>query len=161
MRAKRSTNRLASVAVIAICQTGRPNRRASSAPTHAASTEGNIVVIPRIAWAYKASATCGKPVAGHRPGVAEAEVDVAQAVDVGEVGAAGRVEEDRERPGPPGHPRHRNTTEQVGLGLFGQYRRSWMGGDEALLFFGVPQAKNLSINHESPVLTIESLVDNR
>ncbi len=59
MRAKRSTKRLASVAVIANCHSGRPNRRVSSSPTQAASSLGSMVVSPRRAWAVSASATAG------------------------------------------------------------------------------------------------------
>ena len=90
-------------------------------------------------------------VAGHRPGVAEAEVDVVEAVDIGEVGTVGRVEEERERARPAGHPRHRHAAEQVGLGLFGKHCRARMGGDEALLFLGVAGGENLSINHEHSI----------
>ena len=80
----------------------------------------------------------GEAVACHRAGVAEAEVDVVEAVRVGEVGAMGSVEEDGERAWPAGHPGHGNAAQQVGLGLFGQHCRAWMGGDEALFLSGVP-----------------------
>jgi hypothetical protein len=42
----RSIQRLASVAVSANCQNGRPKRRASSSPSQAASPVGSIVVTP-------------------------------------------------------------------------------------------------------------------
>jgi len=45
-RARRSAQRLASVAVSENDQRGRPNRPASSPATHAASSVGSIVVIP-------------------------------------------------------------------------------------------------------------------
>ena len=60
MRAKRSTKRLASVAVIANCHSGRPKRRASSSPTQAASLLGSIVVMPSRARCSSASATAGR-----------------------------------------------------------------------------------------------------
>ena len=44
----RIIQRFASVAVSANCQYGSPKRRASSAPTHAASSVGSIVVMPSI-----------------------------------------------------------------------------------------------------------------
>jgi hypothetical protein len=51
-------------------------------------------------------------VAGHRPGVTEAEVDVLVAVDVGEMGAGGGLDEDREAAGPLDHPVHRHAREE-------------------------------------------------
>jgi hypothetical protein len=42
----RSSHRFASVAVSANCHSGRPKRRPSSSPTQAASSVGNIVVMP-------------------------------------------------------------------------------------------------------------------
>jgi len=43
---------------------------------------------------------------GHRPGVAEAEVDVVVTVDIGEVGAGRGLHVERERAGPADHPVH-------------------------------------------------------
>ena len=57
IRAIRSAVRFASVAVSVNSQRGSPNRRASSSPTHAASSVGSIVVIPR--GARSASSTGG------------------------------------------------------------------------------------------------------
>jgi hypothetical protein len=48
-RAIRIANRLASVAVRANCQYGRPKRLAISSPTHSASSLGSMSVIPRAA----------------------------------------------------------------------------------------------------------------
>ncbi len=59
-RAKRSTNRLASVAVIAICHSGTPKRRASSFATQVASAVGSIVVMPSSVRSRTASATAGR-----------------------------------------------------------------------------------------------------
>ena len=59
-RANRRTKRLASVAVIAICQRGSPKRRLSSAATQVASVEGSIVVMPRSVRSRTASATAGR-----------------------------------------------------------------------------------------------------
>ncbi len=50
---------MASLAVIALCQYGRPKRRASSSPTQAASALGSIVVQPRAICARTASTTGG------------------------------------------------------------------------------------------------------
>ena len=47
--------RLASVAVIAICHTGNPNRLVSSLPTSMASAVGSMLVTPRGAWVRSAS----------------------------------------------------------------------------------------------------------
>ena len=58
-RAKRSTNRFASVAEIASCQKGSPNRRPSSSPTQAASADGSIAVAPAAIRAATASVTDG------------------------------------------------------------------------------------------------------
>ena len=84
---------------------------------------------------------------GHRPGVAQAEVDVVEAVDIGEVRARGSVEEQWERARPAGHPGHRHAAEQVGLSLFGELCGAWVGGDEALFLLGVASVEHLSINH--------------
>ena len=54
-----------------------------------------------------------RAVAGHRAGVAEREVDVLVAVDVGDAVAARLVEVEREAAAPLGHPRHRHPAEQV------------------------------------------------
>jgi hypothetical protein len=74
-------------------------------------------------------------VAGHRRGVAQAEVDVLVAVDVGEPGAAGTVGIDRVAGGVLVHPRHRHPAEQVaGVGV----RRGRPGvavGEPGLLAF--------------------------
>ena len=81
-RASRSAVRLASVAVSVNSQRARPKRRASSSPTAIASSVGSIVVIPRAELRAHRLDHRGRPVAGHRARVAEAEVDVLVAVDV-------------------------------------------------------------------------------
>ena len=58
--------------------------------------------------------------AGHGPGVAEREVDVGVAVDVGDPAAAGLGEEHREAAGPLGHPGHGHAADQVLGGLGGR-----------------------------------------
>jgi hypothetical protein len=55
----------------------------------------------------------GGRVADHRPGVAEAEIDVVDAVQVGEVRAGRGLDEDRPRTGPLAHPEHRHAARQV------------------------------------------------
>jgi hypothetical protein len=72
-------------------------------------------------------------VAGHRPGVAEAEVDVLVAVDVGERGAGRRGREHRMGASPLAHPRHRDAGEQRALRLIEELARAAMGGGETLL----------------------------
>ena len=69
----------------------------------------------------------GGAVAGHRPGVAEAEVDVLVAVDVAEPGAGGLVDEQRERAGPADHPVHRDAVEERSLRPLEQLARSGVG----------------------------------
>ena len=71
---------------------------------------------------------------GHGPSVAKAEIDVAKAVDVEELGAMSFADEGRESAGPFCHPVHRHAAEQrlaraleKGLGL-------WPFVDEFLLF---------------------------
>ena len=52
-------------------------------------------------------------VTGHRTGVAEAEVDVLDAVHVEEAGSRRRGDVDREAARPPRHPRHRHAGDEV------------------------------------------------
>jgi hypothetical protein len=56
----RIIQRFASVAVRENCQKGTPKRRASSPPTHAASSVGSMVVMPATSWiaAIVASGEC-------------------------------------------------------------------------------------------------------
>ena len=70
-------------------------------------------------------------VAGHRPGVAEAEIDVLVAVDAGEPGAGGFLDEQGERAGPADHPVHRDAVEERCLGALVQLLGARMFGDEA------------------------------
>ncbi len=82
----------------------------------------------------------GGPVAGHGPGVAEAEVDVLVPVDVAEPGTRRLVDEQRVRAGPADHPVHRDAVEQGALGALeqrprprvGPFERGRLGGHEAL-----------------------------
>ena len=57
------------------------------APTQIASSDGSMVVMPGRARARDRLGHRGQRVPGHRAGVAEAEVDVLDAVDVGQAGA--------------------------------------------------------------------------
>ena len=72
-------------------------------------------------------------VAAHRPGVAEAEVDVGVAVDVGDLGALRLADVDGEATGPARHPVHRHPREQILGGAFVHLARAGVGGLEALL----------------------------
>ena len=58
-----------------------------------------------------------RAVTGHRAGVAQREVDVLVAVDVGDPVAVRAVEVEREAAAPLGHPRHRHAAEQVPGGV--------------------------------------------
>ena len=55
----------------------------------------------------------GGTVAGHRAGIAEAQVDVVVAIRTDCVGARGRLEEERDRPRPLDHPVHRDAVEEA------------------------------------------------
>ena len=93
--------------------------------------------MPRAARSAIASVISGMRVPGHRAGVAQAQVDVRPPVDVGEPRARGPLEEDRERAGPPGHPRHRHPGEERVGRLRGEGGRARPVGDEALLLRAV------------------------
>ena len=58
----------------------------------------------------------GRGMSGHRPGVAEAEVQIAVPVDVGEVPAVAGRGEQRKPAGPPLHPLHGHAAEQGAAG---------------------------------------------
>ncbi len=72
-------------------------------------------------------------VAAHRTRVAEAEVDVLVAVDVGEAAPARVGDEEREPAGPLGHPVHRHSGQEVVLRSLCQRARPWVLAREALL----------------------------
>jgi hypothetical protein len=71
-------------------------------------------------------------VPGHRARVAEAEVDVLVAVDVGEARALGVRREDREAARPADHPVHRDAAEQRAPRLLGELERARVLRAEAL-----------------------------
>ena len=62
----------------------------------------------------------GAAMASHRSGVAQAEVDVLDAVDVDEPCAGGVGDVHGKRTGPPGHPRHRHPGQQMAATRLGQ-----------------------------------------
>ena len=136
-RASRSANRLASVADRANCQAVSPNRRVSSSPTQAASSVGSMWVMPRRIWRSTAAIVGRRSVAGHRPGVAEAEVDVVVAVDAAERGAGRGLDVERERPGPLDHPGHRHALEERGLGALVELGRARVLARERLALGGM------------------------
>jgi len=80
-------------------------------------------------------------VAGHRAGVAEAEVDVVVAVDVDEMRAAGGFYEDGESAGPFVHPVHGNAAKEGRLGSKIEFSGTRMPGNEALFFASVERLK--------------------
>ena len=69
----------------------------------------------------------------HRPGVTEAQVQVAVAVDVREMRSRRFPHEDREAPGPPDHPVHRHAAEQAPLRPFEELPRPGVLGGEPVL----------------------------
>ena len=71
--------------------------------------------------------------AGHRTGVAEAEIDVLTPADVREAAAAGIGHEQREAPRPLRHPVHRHAGEKVLTGPRGELERARMLVGEPLL----------------------------
>ena len=87
-------------------------------------------------------------VAGHRAGVAEAEVDVLVAVDVGEARALGLGREHGEAAGPAHHPVHRHAAEQRVLRLLGERVGARVLGAEALELAGHQLIKR----HRSAIL---------
>ena len=92
--------------------------------------------MPRGACAAIARRAGSRGVAGHRAGVAEAEVDVLVAVDVGEARALGLGREDREAAGPAHHPVHRHAAEQRVLRLLAERVGARVLGAEALELAG-------------------------
>ena len=118
--ANRSTKRLASVADIASCHEGSPNRRASSSATQAASGEGSMVVMPRLARSASASVTWGSACPVIAP-VSPRQRSTYSFPSTSVSRAPGRVlDEHREPARPAGHPGHRYAGEQVAAGLDGQ-----------------------------------------
>ena len=91
----------------------------------------------------------GERVAGHRAGVAEAEVDELVAVDIGAPRPVGLGDEQREGARPAGHPRHRHAGEQVLAGVGGELRRPRMQLDETLLLLRV------QVSQPTPVVAPE------
>ena len=87
--------------------------------------------MPRRSWRSTAAIVGAGAVAGHRPGVAEAEIDVLVAVDAGEPGAGGFLDEQGERARPADHPVHRDAVQERCLGALVQLLGARMFGDEA------------------------------
>ncbi len=131
-RARRRANRLASVADSANCHRGRPKRRVSSSPTHAASSVGQHVGDPAPQLPFDGRDRGCRAVTRHRAGVAEAEVDVVMAVDAAEGCARRGLDERRERPGPLDHPGHGDAFEERTPGLLEQGGGAGMLRDEPL-----------------------------
>ena len=71
--------------------------------------------------------------AAHRARVAEAEVDVLVAVDVGEAAPARLGDEEREPAGPLGHPVHRDAGQEMPFARWASVARTRMLAREALL----------------------------
>jgi hypothetical protein len=71
-----------------------------------------------------------RAVAGHRAGVAQAEVDVLVSVDAGEPGTGGLIDEQGKRAGPFDHPVHRHAVEEGRLGALVECVRTRMFGRE-------------------------------
>jgi hypothetical protein len=88
---------------------------------------------------------CRRGVAGHRPGVAKAEVDVGVAVDVGEPRARCLGDEDGKSARPLGHPRHRHAGQKRLAPPLEQLPRAGMLRDEALLLGAKERAQPRAI----------------
>ena len=89
----------------------------------------------------------GERVPGHGAGVAQAQVDVLETVDVGQPRAGGVVDEERERPGPPGHPRHRHPGQERAVGLRGELGGAGVQLGEAGLLGGTELGETLTVDH--------------
>ena len=110
-RATRSAKRLASVAVVAICQCGRPKRLRQQPADGQRVLAGQHVGQAAPGLAADGAGDRRRRMAEHRAGIAEAEIVERVAVDVGDRGALGAVDEDRERRRPVVHPVHRHAAE--------------------------------------------------
>ena len=88
----------------------------------------------------------GSGVTGHGPRVAEGEVDVLVAVDVGEARAIGARAEDGERPRPARHPGHGHSRQQMLVGLRAEGRGTRMGPHEPFSLVGEPAFQPLSVD---------------
>ncbi|CAB4613786.1 unannotated protein [freshwater metagenome] len=71
---------------------------------------------------------------GHGTGIPQAQVDVIQAVSVGEVRALGAGHKQGEGPSPPGHPDHRHPAVEAGKSSLVEGLGGRVGLNEALLF---------------------------
>ena len=125
-RARRRTQRLASVAERANCHDPTPNRRRQllADPGRVVGREHVGDAAPDLA--LDGGDRRGRPVAGHRTGVTEAEVDVVVAVDALEMGALGRLDIRREGPGPLDHPGHGHAFEERPTSTRVKRRGTWM-----------------------------------
>ena len=85
-------------------------------------------------------------VAGHGAGVAEAEVDVIVAINVGEMGASGGFHEDREGAGPFVHPVHGDAAEKRALGAEIEFGGTRVIGDETFFFALVKGAEARAVD---------------
>ena len=88
----------------------------------------------------------GEGMAGHGPGIAQSEVDVLVAVDVGDAGAFCGLHEHGETSGPTGHPRHGHAGEEVLLGLLSQLRRLRVEVLEVGAFLGEAGAEQVAVD---------------
>ncbi len=115
------------------CQSGSPNRRASSCEAAIASSPGSIDVVPRAACAADRGDRRRRRVARHRARVAEAEVDVLVPVHVDHARADRLGDEDGEAPGPARHPAHGNAAEERAPSLLEELERARVLGTKPLL----------------------------
>ncbi len=93
----------------------------------------------------------GRRVPGHRTGIAEAEIEVAVPVHVGEVGAPPFLYEHRKATGPLGHPVHRHPFQQVRPGALRQRPRLRVRLLESPLLVGEELGESCSVNHRFPL----------
>jgi hypothetical protein len=116
---------LASVADVVSCHLAIPNRRCSSSATQAASSLGSIVV-DRSTAAASPLPPC--PVIAPVSPRQKSTYSMPSTSTNRAPSAVGDVH--RERSGPPRHPRHRHTGEQVPAAGLGEFGRAWMPLDE-------------------------------
>ena len=110
-------------------------------------------VAPRASRSEAALTAAARGVAGHRPRVAQAQVEVAAAVHVLEVGALAARDEQREPARPADHPAHGHAGEQRALGALEERARlRVLAGEELpLAAEGVLQAAAIDVGHAGGV----------
>ena len=110
-----------------------------------ASSVGIIVVMPR--RAAIAPVTAAGRVAGHGAGVAEREVDVLVAVDVGDPGAAAWAKKSGNPPDHSDHPGHRHAHQEVLAGALGERGAARVAAGEGRPLVGEQALEGGTVGH--------------